>query len=77
MKKYISVRLFATLSSCTPASSENYPVQPGMTVGDLIQELHVPEADVKLIFIDGVKGDLTSVLKGGERIGIFPPVGGG
>ena len=42
-----------------------------------MKQLGVPEADIKLIFIDGVKGDLTSSLHGGERVGIFPPVGGG
>jgi molybdopterin converting factor small subunit len=74
---HISIKLFATLSSYTPASPDNYPVDPGITIRHLMKQLGVPEADIKLIFIDGVKGDLTSSLHGGERVGIFPPVGGG
>ena len=31
----------------------------------------------KLIFINSKKGALSSTLQGGERIGIFPPIGGG
>ena len=43
----------------------------------LLEELYVPEDEVRLVFIDGVKQDLAAVLKGGERVGIFPAVGGG
>lgn len=77
MQVYISIRLFATLNSYTPDTPDNYPVRPGTTVRDLMEQLGVPVAEVKLIFVDGVKGDLSSVLDGGERVGVFPPVGGG
>ncbi len=79
MKKqaYITLKLFATLGKFTPDSSDNYPVESGTSVRDLIAGLKIPEEKAKLIFIDGVKGELESILNGGERIGIFPPVGGG
>ena len=77
MQTHISIKLFATLSKHTPASADNYPVAPGTEIRILLEQLGVPENDVKLIFIDGRKGDLTSKLQGGERVGIFPPVGGG
>jgi molybdopterin converting factor small subunit len=50
---------------------------PGTKIRDLLEQLNVSEDDIKLIFINGKKGDLTSTLYGGERVGIFPPVGGG
>lgn len=74
---YISIKLFATLSKYMPASADQYPVLPGTTVRNLLKGLGVPENDVKLIFINGVKKGLPSTLHGGERVGIFPPVGGG
>ena len=77
MKATISIKLFATLSRYTPDASDSYPVRPGITIRDLMAQLGVPAAEVKLIFIDGVKGYLSSALHGGERVGIFPPVGGG
>ena len=77
MTAHITLKLFATLSRFTPAAAENYPVEPGTNIRHLIEQLGVSENDVKLIFIDGVKGDLKSPLYGGERVGIFPPVGGG
>ena len=77
MSVNITIKLFASLKRFLPASSENYPIEPGITVKKLLDELSVPRDEVKIIFIDGVKHDLGSILKGGERVGIFPPVGGG
>ena len=77
MEAHIDIKLFASLSNFTPVAAEKYPIAPGITVGMLLDQLGVPENEVKLIFIDGKKGDLTSTLLGGERVGIFPPVGGG
>jgi molybdopterin converting factor small subunit len=79
MKKqvYITLKLFASLEKFTPDSADNYPVEPGTSVRKLIAGLKIPEEKAKLIFIDGVRDELDSILKGGERIGIFPPVGGG
>jgi len=48
-----------------------------MTVRDLLTQLDLPAEKAKLIFIDGTKAELSSRLEGGERVGIFPPVGGG
>jgi len=75
MTTHITIKLFATLNKYTPAT-ETYPVKPGTMLSDLLQQLGVPVDEVKLIFINGKKGDLTSTLQGGERVGVFPPVGG-
>ena len=77
MAVHVTINLFASLKKFTPVSSDSYPVKPGITVKKLLEELCVPEDEVKLVFIDGVKHDLASILKGGERVGIFPAVGGG
>jgi molybdopterin converting factor small subunit len=77
MKSHIQIKLFATLQKFLPASAANYPIEAGTTVGGLLQQLDLPPDKIKLVFIDGVRAELTSTLKGGERVGIFPPVGGG
>ena len=77
MQSHVQIKLFATLQRFMPASAENYAIETGTTIRTLLQELDLPENKAKLIFIDGIKAELTTVLKGGERIGIFPPVGGG
>ncbi|MDH3566113.1 MAG: MoaD/ThiS family protein [Desulfobacteraceae bacterium] len=77
MMVHVTLKLFATLSRFTPDSADRYPIAPGTAVKHLLEELGVPEDDVRLIFINGIKGCLTSTLKDGDRLGIFPPVGGG
>ena len=77
MEAPIRIKLFATLQRFMPASAENYDIEKGTTIRSLLQQLDLPENKAKLIFIDGVKAELTTVLQGGERVGIFPPVGGG
>ena len=77
MESQIQIKLFASLQKFMPASAEKYAIETGTTIRTLLQQLDLPENKAKLIFIDGVKAELTTVLKGGERIGIFPPVGGG
>ncbi|UCF92789.1 MAG: MoaD/ThiS family protein [Desulfobacterales bacterium] len=77
MKTQIQIKLFATLQKFSPDSAHNYSIESGITIRNLIEQLDIPVEKAKLIFVDGIKADLTSTLQGGERIGIFPPVGGG
>ena len=76
-KADIHLQLFATLGRFAPDSSERYPILRKTTVKELLTKIGIPIDQAKLIFIDGVRGELTSELFGGERVGIFPPVGGG
>ncbi len=77
MTNYIDLKLYATLNKFLPDSAENYPVEEGATVLSLIEALGIPQREAKLVFINGVRRGVDTVLKGGERVGIFPPVGGG
>jgi sulfur-carrier protein len=77
MRLYVQIKLFATLRKFQPLNGDDYPVDSGMTIRDVVDRLGIPIKEAKLIFINGKKGELSTVLHGGERIGIFPPVGGG
>ena len=77
MASHIQLKLFASLKKFSPPNPDQVAIQEGETVEDVLQRLDVPVNEVRLIFLDGVKGEMTSVLRGGERVGIFPPVGGG
>ena len=76
-KTYITIKLFASLTRFTPDFADKYPISYGTRIRDIINRLGIPEDKAKLIFINGIKGELDSTLNGGERIGIFPPIGGG
>lgn len=73
----IDLRLYASLASHMPANAQHYPITPGITVISVLQEIRVPLEDVKLIFVNGVRAEAQQILTGGERVGIFPPIGGG
>jgi molybdopterin converting factor small subunit len=77
MAGHITVKLFATLSQFTPGNADHYPVEPGITVRDLVQRMGVSEKEARLIFINGKKAELSFNIQNGDRVGIFPPVGGG
>jgi molybdopterin converting factor small subunit len=77
MENTIQVLLYAHLSSYTPRDAACFPIVSGTTVAEVVERIGVPLDAAKIIFIDGRKGELSHVLKGGERLGIFPPVAGG
>ncbi len=77
----IEVNLFASLARYKPENTGRHSwietCPEGTLVIDFLHQLNVPEEEVKLIFVNGkhAKGD--NVLSEGDRVGIFPPVGGG
>ena len=77
MRIHIQVKLFATFLDKLPENADKFPVNAGSTVADLATRLGIDPKDAKLIFINGRKGTLDSILKKGDRVGLFPPVGGG
>ncbi len=77
MRSHIQIKLFASLKKFMPAAAENYAIETGITVRKLLRQLDIPEDKIKIVFINSVRAELTSTLNGGERVGIFPPVGGG
>ena len=73
----IELKLFVTLSKYLPKDSECLEIPEGTNVGNLILDLGIPRELVKLIFINGKRKDSKYRLKNNDRVGLFPPVGGG
>lgn len=73
----IDLRLFATLAAKAPANASAYTIEAGTSVAQLLEQIQVSPTEAKLVFINGVRARQESRLYGGERVGIFPPVGGG
>jgi len=77
----VHVKLFATLRRHYPhlGLGETMPVElpHGATVGQLIEHLRLPAAEVKVVFVNGVVRGEETVLSHGDEAGLFPPVGGG
>jgi molybdopterin converting factor small subunit len=77
----VRVRLFATLREFQPdlglGEAFSVELRNGATVGDLIQQLGLPDEEVKIVFVNGIFRDRAHPLADGDELGIFPPVGGG
>ncbi|RJQ55454.1 MAG: MoaD/ThiS family protein [Desulfobacteraceae bacterium] len=74
---HIQLELLATLKRFQPDSPGHFAVPEGTDIRRLAGILEIPEYEINLIFIDGVKGNLQSRLSGGERVSLFPPLDGG
>jgi molybdopterin converting factor small subunit len=77
MTAAVTIKLFATLRKHLPENADAYPVTPGTPVIEVIKEIGVPPTAAKLIFVNGVRVEPETLLSGGARVGVFPPVGGG
>ena len=77
MKSQIQLKLFAGLEAYNPPSADHFEIDAGISVEELLARIEIPIDKARLIFINGIKADLNTKLEGGERVGIFPPVGGG
>ena len=71
----LTVKCFATLMPLTPpgGSLEFH----GTDVRDLLLRLAIPESEAKIIFVERYWRREDALLHDGDRVGIFPPVGGG
>jgi molybdopterin converting factor small subunit len=75
----IDVRLFATLPMHSTTGRSTFQLGPcsGLTVRDVVEAEGLSPDEIHIILINGVHGTLDSELNDGDRLGVFPPVGGG
>lgn len=76
----LEVRLFATLRRHVPSAGGGVlavDVPEGSTAADVIAKLRINVNEVHLLMVNGVHSPLDRVLAEGDRLGLFPAVGGG
>ncbi len=73
----IEVKLFATLVKYRPKESDAFKLSDRTTIAGLLSKLNIPEDETKLIFVNGKKQPMDYEVQHKDRVGIFPPVGGG
>lgn len=76
----VQYTLYASLSEFSPDRTRRTlvtEVPEGTSVGELVGRLRVPSDQIKIIFVNGVHAKLDTVLKEGDRVGLFPLVAGG
>ena len=77
----VELNLFATLKRFIPNEVKGSPwkvsISKGTKVRELLGQLKIPKNDIKLVFLNGVHASGNEILKDGDRVGVFPPIGGG
>ena len=77
----IEVNLYASLWKYRKDGLKSGPLQieveTEISVSDLLARMGVPEAEVKLVFRNGIHARRDEKLCDGDRLGVFPPIGGG
>ncbi|MEF8823180.1 MAG: MoaD/ThiS family protein [Desulfohalobiaceae bacterium] len=72
----ISVKSYATLRGYQPEDGV-LEVEEGASVNTVLQKLGLPPEEAKVVFVNGKHASLDQVLQEGDKIALFPSVGGG
>lgn len=77
----VRIKVFGTLQKYLHSSDGRHhfimELKSGTTAGDVLSELKIPEQTIKMIFVNGKFSNENIVLKAGDVLSLFPPVGGG
>lgn len=77
----VLIKLSASLRRFRPGydamNGLHLPHRPGLTVTGVLGELGITPAEVKIIMVNGVAAEPERALAEGDRVGLFPAVGGG
>ena len=77
----VTVKLFATLVRFKDGTRAGRPFDvelfEGAVARDLIDHLKIPPEETHVIFINNIIEEPHAILKDGDVVGMFPPVGGG
>jgi molybdopterin synthase sulfur carrier subunit len=77
MKK-ISISLYATLRKRRSDLANRGPVTTKAgTIGELLDEIQIPKDEAAMVFVNEKRAVLESEVQDGDRVSIFPILGGG
>lgn len=77
----VEVRLYASLEKARPGLKAGEPftieLEEETSARQLVGTLGIAPKSVQLIFVNGLFRGLDHVLSSGDRVALFPPIGGG
>jgi len=77
MKIILSSTLRRYVTDYDPEEGLDVTLDEGHSVAELCRLMGIPTKEIKVVMINGRNGSLDHILRGDERIGLFPAVGGG
>ena len=73
----VDVHLFASLHRSPGDSHQTLELRVRTSVRDVVERLALPEMEIHLVFVNGRVASLDQMLQDGDRLALFPPIGGG
>jgi len=77
----VEARLYATFGAragtAVPGEPVHVKLPDGATVDDLLARLALRPEEVRILLVNGRSQPPSHPLAGGDRVALFPPVGGG
>lgn len=76
----VKVKLFSTLREdrekevCTKECT--YDLTGNDTVENAVEALNVNKDDIKILLVNGLDAELSTTIKDGDTVSVFPPTGG-
>ncbi|MBA7595278.1 hypothetical protein ES703_02239 [subsurface metagenome] len=75
----INVKLYANLHQFSKSKKKELEISwsKGLTIEKILNDEGISLKIAKIIMVNGERQDTDFILKDGDRVAIFPPVGGG
>ncbi len=75
----INVKLYANLPQFSKSKKKELEIlwSKGLTIEKILNDEGISLKIAKIIMVNGSRQDTDFILKDGDRVAIFPPVGGG
>ncbi|MBU0735084.1 MAG: MoaD/ThiS family protein [Proteobacteria bacterium] len=77
VKVFLSSVLRQYIPGYDPLAGIEFTLDGKMTVSELCKLMNIPQDRVKIVMVNGMSKPFDFVLRGDERVGLFPPLGGG
>jgi molybdopterin converting factor small subunit len=76
--KRITITLYANLrKKRSDLANRGQVTTEAATIGELLTELDIGKEEAEIVFVNDKRAGLESGLSDGDRVGIFPILGGG
>ena len=77
VKATLSTTLRDMVPGYDPHAGLDLELASGTTAGQLAESIGIPVKEIKIVMINGRSSSLDAALHEGDRVALFPPVGGG
>jgi len=77
VKVFLSSTLRQHVPGYDPLEGLRISLERKISVSELCRRINIPEDKIKIIMVNGRNASSDYELAGDERVGLFPPVGGG